>query len=246
MPSTLSKIATLAGAAALLLPAAAAAHLSLHPNTVPAGAFATLDVRVPGEQEGAHVTGLDMLLPPGFTSVAYENVPGWSVRVLKQRVNPPIQTDEGPVDEEVSQISWSWSGPLGRVENNQFIQFPLSVAIPGNLAGRALLFKAVQSYSNGQRVHWIEGPLDAEHPAPRINVTARGGVLQDLAGREAGPEAGQIPGAGGAGQTTAAAASKAGASKGLAVAALVVGALGLALALAALVLAPRRRAGSGA
>ena len=32
----------------LVLPAAAQAHISLHPNTIPAGAFVTLDVRVPG------------------------------------------------------------------------------------------------------------------------------------------------------------------------------------------------------
>src|SRR4029077_19425940 len=107
------KIAVLAVAGALLAPAAAEAHISLHPNTIPAGASATLQVRVPGEQEGAHVTRVDMLFPPGFTSAVYENVPGWSVKVLTQKVNPPIQTDEGPVSEEVSQVIWSWSGPLG-------------------------------------------------------------------------------------------------------------------------------------
>jgi uncharacterized protein YcnI len=43
-------------AIASAVPAAAQAHVSLHPNTIPAGAFATLDVRVPGEQQGAHVS----------------------------------------------------------------------------------------------------------------------------------------------------------------------------------------------
>ena len=51
-------------AAALIVPASAQAHISLHPNTIPAGAFATLDVRVPGEQEGAYVTKVDVLFPP--------------------------------------------------------------------------------------------------------------------------------------------------------------------------------------
>jgi uncharacterized protein YcnI len=32
---------------ALLAPAAAQAHVSLHPNEVPVGSFATLDIRVP-------------------------------------------------------------------------------------------------------------------------------------------------------------------------------------------------------
>jgi uncharacterized protein len=242
MQSRFSKIAALAGAAALLAPAAASGHISLHPNTVPAGSFATLDVRMPGEQEGAHVTKLDVLFPAGFTSVAYENVPGWTVQVSNQKVNPPIQTDEGPVSEEVSQIIWTWAGPLGRVDNNQFTQFPLSVAIPSNAAGRALMFKTVQTYSNGQVVHWIDTSLSAEHPAPRINITAKGGVLQDVAGREAGPEAGQSGSSAAAtGASVAVVKPAAGASKGLALAALVVGALGLLIGLGALALARRVR-----
>ena len=87
----ISKIVVLAATGALLVPAAADAHISLHPNTIPAGAFATLDVRVPGEQEGAHVTKVDMLLPPGFTSVDYENVPGWSTRVIETKLATPIR-----------------------------------------------------------------------------------------------------------------------------------------------------------
>lgn len=233
-----SKIAVLAVASALLVPAAAEAHISLHPNTIPSGAFATLQVRVPGEQEGAHVTKVDVLFPSGFTSATYENVPGWSVKVLTQKVSPPIQTDEGPVSEEVSQVIWSWIGPLGMVNNNQFIQFPLSIAIPGNLTGQALQFKTVQSYSNGQIVHWIDPSLSAEHPAPRINVTAKGGVIEDVAGKEAGPEAGQAAAA--ASAPTVAKASN-GASKGLGIAALIVGVIGLLLGAVALWTARRER-----
>jgi uncharacterized protein YcnI len=235
---SVSKIAALAAAGTLLGPAAAQAHMSLDPNTIPAGAFATLQVRVPGEQEGAHVTKVDTLFPPGFTSVAYQNVPGWSVKIINQKVSPPIQTDEGPVNEEVSQIIWTWSGPLGMVNNNQFIQFPVSVAIPGNLAGQALEFKTLQSYSNGQVVRWIDPSLSAEHPAPRINVTAKGGVIEDVAGKEAGPEAGQL--ASGP-QAPAQGKSSGGASKGLGLAALIIGALGLLLGLGALVMARRAR-----
>jgi periplasmic copper chaperone A len=229
------KIAALLAAGALLAPAAAQAHISLHPNTIPAGAFPTLEVRVPGEQEGARVTKVDMLFPPGFTSVAYANVPGWRVKVVIQKVSPPIQTDAGPVNEEVSRIIWSWSGPLGIVSNNQFLQFPISVAMPANSAGQALEFKTVQSYSNGQVVHWIDPSLSAEHPAPRINVTAKGGVIEDVAGKEAGPELSSATG------QPAAMKSSGGASKGLGLAALIVGALGLMLALTAL-LASRRGA----
>ena len=225
-----------AGVLLLLMPAAAQAHISLHPNTIRAGAFATLDVRVPGEQAGAHVTQVDMLFPPGFTSADYENVPGWNASVIYQKLAQPIQTDDGPVDVEVSQIEWQWTGPEGRVDNNTFINFPLSVAIPASDTGQSLAFKTVQTYSNGQVVHWI-GPPSADMPAPTINITPAGGVIEDVAGAEAGPTPGEV--ATGAGASTTKTSS--GASKGLAITALIVGLLGL-LAGGAALLTGRRTA----
>jgi periplasmic copper chaperone A len=229
--------------AALLAPASAQAHISLHPNTIPAGAFATLDVRVPGEQEGAYVKKVDVLFPAGFTGVDYENVPGWSVDVIEAKLATPIREDGETIDTEVSQIVWTWTGPTGKVNNGQFVEFPLSLAIPQDAAGRALEFRTVQSYSNGQVVHWIAPSLSAEHPSPRINVTAKGGVIEDLAGDEAGPAAGQT----GSGQSapasgTSTARSSGGASQALGITALILGALGLIAGVGALV---RSRRGNG-
>lgn len=237
-------IGALAAAAALLVPAIAQAHISLHPNTIPAGAFATLDVRVPGEQEGAHVTKVDVLFPQGFTGVDYENVPGWNTRIIETKLATPIKEGGETINAEVSQIVWTWTGPLGKVGNGQFINFPLSLAIPGNATGNALEFRTVQTYSNGQVIHWISPSLTAEHPSPRINVTAKGGVIQDVAGDEAGPEAGQTAASSSkaASKPAVASSTSAGASEGLAVAALILGALGLLTGLAALVAARRRGA----
>ncbi len=227
----------------LLLPAVAQAHISLHPNTIPAGAFATIDVRVPGEEEGAYIKKVDVQFPPGFIGADYENVAGWSAKVVESKLAKPIQTDDGPIDSEVSQIIWTWTGPLGKVDNGQFIDFPLSLAIPEDAAGKALEFRTVQTYSNGQVVHWIEPSLEAEHPSPRINITAKGGVIEDVAGDEAGPAAGQTGGSPSSAPAPAPASAKSssGASKGLGIAALVIGALGLIAAIVALG-ASRRKA----
>jgi uncharacterized protein YcnI len=239
-----NRIAILLSAGALIAPASAQGHISLHPNTIPAGAFATLDVRVPGEQEGAYVEKVDVLFPAGFTGVDYENVPGWTTKVIEAKLATPIRQDGETIDTEVSQIVWSWTGPLGKVENNQFIDFPLSLAIPESAAGKALEFRTVQTYSNGQVVHWIDPSLTAEHPSPRINVTARGGMVEEIAGDEAGPAAGQTgPGQSAPAPATAAVKASGGASEGLAVAALILGALGLVAGLAALARS-RRRAGA--
>jgi uncharacterized protein YcnI len=233
--------ALLVTATTLTAPAAAQAHISLHPNTIPAGAFVTLNVRVPGEQEGAYAYKVDMLVPSGFTEIDTQNVPGWSVHEILTKPATPIQTDEGPVDEEVSQIVWTGDrSKLGRLENGTFIQFPLSIAMPSDIAGRSLAFKTIQYYSNGKIIHWI-GPPSAEYPAPTVNITAKGGVIEDVAGGEAGPTPGQTPSASGGTAAPASTSSSGGASKGLAITALVVGALGLIAGVGGLLVVRRER-----
>lgn len=239
--------ALLAPVALLLAPTGAQAHVSIHPNTIPAGAFATIDVRVPGEQQGSYIKRVDTLLPAGFTSVDYEPVAGWSVKVIESKLARPIVEDGETIDTAVSQIVWTWTGPQGKVGDGQFVQFPLSVAIPANASGRPLEFRTVETYADGQVVHWIDPSLDAEHPAPRINVTTKGGVVEDIAGDEAGPAAGQSGGTGAAASSSLAQplpAAKPGgtASEGLGIAALIVGALGLLAGIAALVASRRKGA----
>jgi uncharacterized protein len=112
--------------------------------------------------------------------------------------------------------------------------------MPANLAGQSLAFKTVQYYSNGKVVHWIGSP-SAEFPAPTVNITAKGGVIEDVAGGEAGPTPGQTPAGQSAAAAPASAGSSGGASKGLAITALVVGALGLIAGLGGLLVARRAR-----
>jgi periplasmic copper chaperone A len=240
--SSTYSLAALAACGALLAPATAQAHISLHPNTIPAGAFATLDVRVPGEEKGAYAYKVDMLLPPGFTEVDTQNVPGWSVSEVMRKLAKPLQTDDGPIDEEVAQIIWTGDrSTLGRLEDGRFVQFPLSVAMPSADAGRSLAFKTLQYYSDGKVIRWIGTP-DATYPAPTINVTAKGGVIEDVAGAEAGPAAGRTPGGASAADAPTAIRSGDAGGQGLAIAALALGALGLLVAGGALVVS--HRAGS--
>jgi periplasmic copper chaperone A len=236
----LKRTALLCAAVCLLIPAVAQAHVSVHPNTVPEGAFATLNVRVPGEEENAFAYKVDTLFPQGLTDVGIQNVPGWTAKVVKKKLAKPIETDDGPVTEEVSQVIWTGDKSVdGRLDNGTFMQFPLSIAMPEGIAGKSLAFKTLEYYSNGKVVHWIGAP-SAEFPAPTVNVTAKGGVLQDVAGGEAGPAPGEVPGAEAPTATTSS-SSSGGASKGLGIAALVLGALGLIAGGAAL--ARTRRTG---
>jgi uncharacterized protein YcnI len=230
---------------ALLAPAVAQAHVSLHPNEVPTGAFATLDIRVPNESEDANTVKLAVQFPPGFLDVPTEYMPGWTAEVKTSKLAKPVQTDNGEVTEQVREIVWTGHGEQGKIPPGQFLNFPVSTEIPGK-AGEELTFKTLQYYDNGEVVRWI-GPPESDEPAPQIAITAAGGVLQDAAGSETAPPTPAEAEAAGEGSEAAepesSSSSGGGASKGLAITALIVGALGLLAGGAALVRTRRRAAG---
>jgi periplasmic copper chaperone A len=209
-------------ASALAAPAAADAHVTLQPSTAAAGAFTVENVRVPNERDKASTVKVDVQLPHGFVFASYEPKIGWSVKVTKAKLAKPIQTDDGPIDEEVRRITFTGHGPNGKIGPGQFMDFPLSVQIPGK-AGDKLTFKAIQTYSNGEVVRWIGAP-DSETPAPIVTVTKAQGSAHTSAATPAPPaRAGNSSDSNDGG----------GASKGLGVTALIVGALGLVAGLAA-------------
>jgi len=231
----MKRVASAIALIALLTTAAAAsAHISLHPNEIPSGAFVTVNVRVPGEQQGAYAYRVVMQMPPGFTDVNVEDVPGWSVAETITTLKRPLRTAGGPVNQVISRITWTGDrSELGRIDNGHFVQFPLQITIPSGLAGRSLTFRTVEFYSNGQNAYWI-GPPSATYPAPTVNITRPGGVIDDVAGDEAGPAPGFVP-AGAA----AAAATAPSSSNTVAIIALVLAAVALVVALAGA--AARRR-----
>jgi uncharacterized protein len=216
---------------ALLAPAAARAHVSLHPNEVPTGSFATLDIRVPNEMESANTIKLAAQVPPGFLDISTEYMPGWTSKVLTSKLAKPVQTDDGEVTEQVREIVWTGDGKQGLIPPGQFLNFPISTEIPGK-AGEELTFKVLQYYDNGEVVRWIGGP-NSEEPAPKIDVTAEGGVLQDVAGSETAPPSPSA--APSESESNGGSSNSDSASKGLGIAALVVGALGLIAGGAALI-----------
>ena len=168
--SRTSKLAAATAVAALAVPAAGQAHVTLQPNQAPAGAFTVLDVRVPTERDNASTARVDVQFPSGFASVSYQAVPGWRVRVIKKKLATPIQTDDGPITEGVGRMIWSRTSRRGGIEPGQFQDFPISVQIPGKAGGK-LTFKALQTYSNGEIVRWIGAP-GSDTPAPQVTVTS--------------------------------------------------------------------------
>jgi uncharacterized protein len=198
----------LAVAALLLAPAAAEAHVLLVPDTAPQGAEMRLDVRVPNERDDAATTKVDVQLPPGFAEAAVQPVAGWNVKITHVKLDPPVQSDDGPITQGVGRITWTAKSAADGIPVGGFQDFGLEVLIPGK-AGSTLTFNALQTYSNGTLVRWI-GAKDSDTPAPTVKVTAA-------------PNATPSP----TPAATPASSSGGGSSNGLAVAALIVGALGL-------------------
>jgi uncharacterized protein len=222
--SRISKLAAATAVAALAVPAAAQAHVTLQPNTQPAGAFTVLDVRVPTERDNASTSKVDVQFPAGFASVSYQSVPGWRVRVITKKLATPVQTDDGPITEGVSRMVWTRTSRAGGIKPGQFQDFPISTQIPDK-AGTKLTFKALQTYSNGEIVRWIGAP-GSDTPAPQVTITAAkasGAAASTHAGMGAGATSAK------AGPTQPAAATTDSGNDGLSIAALVAGALGLLL-----------------
>jgi uncharacterized protein len=216
--------------ALLALPAAAQAHVLVIGNA-PAGGEVRLDVRVPNEQDNATTTKLQVQLPKGFAEANVEPVPGWTFKVKKVKLDPPVKTDDGEITEGVGEIDWTADSQADGIPVGGFQDFGLEVLIPGK-AGDKLTFKAIQTYSNGDVVRWI-GPEGSDSPAPVVTVTA----AQNEDGTPAAtPTAASTPA-----PTATPAPAKSSSSNGLAIVALIVGALGVVLGAVGLTAARRAR-----
>ena len=143
-------IALAAATAALLAPAAASAHVTLQPDSAPAGGFTRLDVRVPNERDDAATTKVVVRFPSGFEHASYEPAAGWDVEVARK-------------GDFVDTITWTAAGSEAAIAPGQFRDFGLSVGLPEGEPGDALTFKALQTYAGGEVVRWI-GAADGDDP----------------------------------------------------------------------------------
>ena len=155
--------------------AAAGAHVTVVPSSAPKGGFQILSFSVPNEQQTANTVAVQVNLPTKYpiASVSIQPKPGWSAVVKKSKLAKPVKTDDGDVTEAVSQITWT--ATAGGLEPGQFDLFTVSAGpLPSNT--NQLVFKAIQTYSDGTTVNWIQqtvkGAPAPDHPAPVLKLTA--------------------------------------------------------------------------
>jgi uncharacterized protein YcnI len=167
-------LAALAVGAVALAALPAGAHVTVHPDTAPKGGYQILSFSVPNEEPDANTVKLEVQLPTKspIPSVSVQPMPGWTIDVQKTTLAKPVNTDDGQVTQAVSTITWT--ATAGGLTPGQFDLFTISAGpLPTNT--NKLTFKAIQTYSNGDTVNWIQqtvkGTPEPEHPAPTLKLT---------------------------------------------------------------------------
>jgi periplasmic copper chaperone A len=162
--------AATAGALAALA-APAWAHITVTPETAPAGSAAELTFRVPNEEVKANVTQVQMQIPTDhpIAQLLAKPVPGWTITVTTVTLAKPVTTDDGTFSTAVSEVTWAG----GTIAPGQYQDFSVSAdPLPDGVS--QLAFKAIQTYSDGNVVRWIDlpqaGQPEPEHPAPILSL----------------------------------------------------------------------------
>jgi len=151
---------------AMAVPAAAVAHVTLQPGEWEPGAFATLDLRVPNERDDAETTTVTVQFPESIPSARFKPHPTCEREVQREELAEPIEE----LTERIVSVTWTCDPAIPA---DGFDEFGISVRVPEDAApGDEILFPAVQTYSSGEEVGWIDPDPEADAPAPRIVVVA--------------------------------------------------------------------------
>ncbi|MFC7246767.1 YcnI family protein [Catellatospora aurea] len=159
---------TVLGLLAVAVPASA--HVTVNPKEAVQGGYARVAFRVPNESDDTNTTKIEVYLPEDapVASVTTMPVPGWTVAVAKRKLTTPIEVHGSPVSEVVSTLTWTATSPDAAVKPGQFQEFPVSMGPLPKVD--KMVFKTLQTYSDGTVVRWIEPPAndgaEPESPAP--------------------------------------------------------------------------------
>jgi len=150
----------------------ASAHVTVNPKDATQGGYAKLAFRVPNEKDGASTTRLEIVLPTDkapIASVSTRPVPGWTVAVEKTKLATPLKVHDSEVTEVVSKLTWTANDDASQIKPSSFQEFEVSAGPLPEVD--QLVFKALQTYSDGDVVRWIDEGAEADRPAPTLKLT---------------------------------------------------------------------------
>jgi periplasmic copper chaperone A len=160
--------------------AAALAHVTVHSDDAEEGASAEIAFRVPNESNTASTTTVSVAIPTDKPLAEVTVLPqeGWTYQITRTPSPTPLSTEDGDaVSEVVSQVTWQAANQDTAVKPGEYQVFRI---VAGPLPKTDwLVFKVVQTYTDGQVQRWIDDPLaDGEepaHPAALLPVNNIGG-----------------------------------------------------------------------
>jgi uncharacterized protein YcnI len=158
--------------AALVTAAPALAHVELTPRLITAGTPARLTMTVPNERSTAATTKVAVKLPTNLAVLHFEPKAGWSRRVTIQRLPKPVRVGGRMIRSRVAIVTWTATSARARIGPGSDAGAFVLTAVAWETEARVLVFPTVQTYTNGEAVHWI-GPPGSEEPAARIVLATR-------------------------------------------------------------------------
>jgi uncharacterized protein YcnI len=151
---------------AVVVPAAAVAHVTIQPGEWEAGAFATMVVRVPNERDDAETTTVTVQFPENIPSARFKANPNCTHEVTRVPLDEPIEE----LTERIDTVTWTCDPAIAA---DGFDEFGISLRVPEDAApGDEILFPATQTYSSGEVVNWVDPDPEGDTPAPRITIVA--------------------------------------------------------------------------
>ena len=179
----------------------ASAHVTVNPSSATRGGYAKLTFRVPNERPDASTMSLEVNLPQDapIASVSVKPVAGWTAVVTRGKLATPIKTDDGEITEGVQKIVWT-AGQDAAIKPGEFQEFEISAGPLPEVD--QVIFKTLQTYSDGQIVRWIDEPkpgVEVDHPAPTVKLTKGSGDATDAAAGSPETAADDSAGSGGNG-----------------------------------------------
>ncbi|MEU4158962.1 YcnI family protein [Actinoplanes sp. NPDC026670] len=178
--SALRRVATISAVAAVFVlgvAGPAAAHVTVNPGTATQGGYTKVSFRVPNESDSESTTKLEVNLPveSPIGSVSVKPVPGWTAVAEKSKLATPVKVHESEITEAVTKITWT-AAAGSEIKPGTFQEFDVSLGPLPEVD--QLIFKALQTYSDGTVVRWIDEPAtdgtEPESPAPVLKLAAAG------------------------------------------------------------------------
>ncbi|WP_012181235.1 YcnI family protein [Salinispora arenicola] len=153
----------------------ASAHITVDPKEATQGGYGRFAFRVPNESDTESTTKVEIFLPENapLGSVSTMLVPGWTAVVEKRTLDEPVEVHGSQLSEAVSKVTWT-AEPEAAIAPGTFQEFPVSVGPLPTVD--TMVFKSLQTYSDGTIVRWIDEPtadgVEPEQPAPVLELVA--------------------------------------------------------------------------